>query len=447
MNATILEQDESTVSGLADHGASSRDAAGGSSRQQRKFILGVLGLVLIAGIFLRLSADLFEAGGSLESLRALHPQPAFTGVGFDENLYRTYVTAVVQGGLTSYPDIVEHYIAVQRTLTGSILPPMRFLYIFSGFAWHQVFGTEVLQSLHCVASLFSILALLLCTTFAWRLKGAATALAVGALLAFAPTQIHMSQHALVDGFFAVWAVLSLWLLWENLRAPRDWRWLLPFTVALALMVTTKENAAFVYIALSALVIANRWLQWGTVTRELLACMFIGPLLGVVILVSLAGGVETLLTTYKLSVSHNYQLVYAIKTGDGPWHRYVVDLLLVSPIVMLLAIGAAFRLDRAMKPELFVAIFIGASYLIMCNVKYAMNLRYANMWDMPLRLLAVTQLALLLRPAASRQRMWIMVAAVALICGYEIRQYVILAVKFPLYELVTEGLVRALHILK
>ena len=298
-----------------------------------------------------------------------------------------------------------------------------------------------------MASLFSILALLLCTTFAWRLKGAATALAVGALLAFAPTQIHMSQHALVDGFFAFWAVLSLWLLWENLRAPRDWRWLLPFTVALALMVTTKENAAFVYIALSALVIANRWLQWGTVTRELLACMFIGPLLGVVILVSLAGGVETLLTTYKLSVSHNYQLVYAIKTGDGPWHRYVVDLLLVSPIVMLLAIGGAFRLNRSMKPELFVAIFVGASYLIMCNVKYAMNLRYANMWDMPLRFLAVSQLALLLRPTASRQRMWIMIAVVTFICAYEMRQYLILAVNFPLYELVTEGLVRALRILK
>jgi hypothetical protein len=107
-------------------------------------ILVALCLVLALGIFLRLPAHLFEAGGALHSLGRLHPQPAFTGVGFDENLYRTYVTGVIRGGLAGYPDIVEQYIEVQKTLTGSILPPMRFLYIFSAYAWHQVFGTEAL---------------------------------------------------------------------------------------------------------------------------------------------------------------------------------------------------------------------------------------------------------------------------------------------------------------
>jgi len=164
------------------------------------------------------------------------------------------------------------------------------------------------------------------------------------------------------------------------------------------------------------------------------------------LVFLAGGVETLVTSYTLSVGHNYQLTYAIVTGDGPWHRYIVDLLLVSPVIILLAIAAVFRLDRSMKPELFVAIFIGASYLVMCNLKYGMNLRYANMWDMPLRVLAFSQLVALLQPIA-RQRAWIIAADVGLICALEMRQYLILFVDFPLYELVSEGLLRALKILK
>ncbi len=79
-------------------------------------------------------------------------------------------------------------------------------------------------------------------------------------------------------------------------------------------------------------------------------MFIGPLFGVATLVLLAGGITKLITAYELSVTHNYQLVYAITTGDGPWHRYLVDLLLVSPVVTLLAVAALFRLDREMKPE-------------------------------------------------------------------------------------------------
>ena len=89
-----------------------------------------------------------------------------------------------------------------------------------------------------------------------------------------------------------------------------------------------------------------------------------------------------------------QTPYAILTGDGPWYRYLVDLLLVSPVILLLALGAIFRLDRSKKAELYLSIFIGATYLVMCNVKYGMNLRYANMWDMPLRFLAFSQIAAL-----------------------------------------------------
>ena len=417
-----------------------------SERTNRKLFIASLCVVIAAGVFLRLPASLFENGGAFQSLAALHPNPGFTQIGFDEGLYREYVNSLARVSLTNYSEIVDHYIEVQKTLPGSILPPTRFLYIFSGYLWHQLFGTEALAALHNVASFFGILNFLLAICFAWRLKGPAPGLAVGALMAFAPTQLHMSQHALVDGFFTFWALLSLWLLWENLRAPRNWRWLIPYSLTLAFMVITKENAAFVYFALLVLLLANRWLKWGTVTRELLACTFIGPLLGFVILVFLAGGLETLRMSYQLSVSKNFTLPYAVMTGDGPWHRYIVDLLLVSPVVVVLALGALFQMKMDKKPELFVLLFITASYLVMCNLKYGMNLRYANMWDLPLRILAFSTLAVL---AASLQRYRVvgLAAAIALLCVLEYRQYLILFVNFPLYELVPGGLLRALHILK
>jgi 4-amino-4-deoxy-L-arabinose transferase-like glycosyltransferase len=265
-------------------------------------------------------------------------------------------------------------------------------------------------------------------------------------MAFAPTQIHMSQHALIDGFFAFWALLCLWLLWENLHAPRDWRWLVAYAVALALLVITKENSFFVWLALVVLVLANRWLKFGAVTRELLLVTIAGPLFGVVILVFLAGGLDNLINTYRLLVSKAPQSPYAILTGDGPWYRYLVDLLLVSPVILILALGSIFQLDRTKKPELFMSIFIAASYLVMCNVKYGMNLRYANIWDMPLRFLAFSSLVDLVAPLR-RYRNIVLGAAVAVICALELRQYIVLFVKFPLYELVSEGLLRALRILK
>jgi hypothetical protein len=236
------------------------------------------------------------------------------------------------------------------------------------------------------------------------------------------------------------------LLWENLRVPGNWRWLATYALALALLVLTKENSFFVWCALVAVIVVNRWLQFGVVKRELLLASIVGPLLGVVILVFLAGGLDNLLATYRLLVSNASQMPYAILTGDGPWHRYLVDLILVSPVIVLLALGTVFRLDRTKKPELYLSIFIAASYLIMCNVKYGMNLRYANMWDMPLRFLAFAQIGAL-AGLVQRYRTLVIAAAVIAVMGVELRQYFILAVQYPLYELISHDLLQALKILK
>jgi 4-amino-4-deoxy-L-arabinose transferase-like glycosyltransferase len=413
---------------------------------RRKIDIILLAIIFAAGIFLRLPPHAFSPGARLHSITFLHPQPAFDKIGFDEGLYAEYVNKLATLGLSAYPFIVQDYVEREERLQRSILSPLRFLYIFSGYLWHLSFGTDTLDALKNVASLFSILTLVISISFAWRLKGKAWALAIGSFMCVAPTQIHMSQHALVDGFFTFWALLVLWLFWENLQATRDWRWLAGYVVALALLVLTKENSFFVWIALVALLVTNRWLQFGTVTRELVIATVLGPLLGVVILVLLGGGISQTIHTYHYSLAKNYELHYAILTGDGPWYRYLVDLLLVSPIVLLLALATIFRLNRTMKPELFMSIFIAASYLVMSNVKYGMNLRYANMWDMPLRFLAFSQIVSL-ASWSKQYRGAVIAAVVVLLAAIEFHQYLILAVHYPLYELVTHDLLQALQILK
>src|SRR5438094_5248150 len=414
---------------------------------RRKIVIVCLAVVLLIGIFLRLPHEAFSDNASpLHALEFLHPKPKVEAVGFDEGLYRLYVNDLSRIGVISYRKIVDHYIVTQKGLSYSILPPVRFLYIFAAYLWHLAFGAEGLSALRHVASLFSILTLILSGVFAWRLKGCACALSVMALMSCAPTQIHMSQHALVDGFFTFWALLCLWLFWENLLAPREWRRLVAYIVGLALLVLTKENSFFVWIALAALLVANHWLRFGTVTRELVIATVLGPLLGGVILVLLAGGLSQTIHTYHYSLAKNYQLQYAILTGDGPWYRYLVDLLLVSPIVLILALGTVFRLNRTIKPELFMSIFIAASYLVMCNVKYGMNLRYANMWDLPPRFLAFSQIVAMASWVKS-YRAAITAAAVIFLAAIEFHQYIVLAVHYPLYELITHDLLQALRILK
>lgn len=271
------------------------------------------------------------------------------------------------------------------------------------------------------------------------------ALCVAALMSCAPTQIHMAQFALIDGFFAFWATLSIWLLWENLQRPNNWGWLTCYTLSLALLVLTKENALFVYVALVALLIANHWFRFGRGSRLLVLLTFVGPLIGVAILVTLCGSLRTVIQIYSMLVAKASVTPYAVLTGDGPWYRYIFDLLLVSPVVLILAIGGAFSLRSNQKAGVFLLGFVVVSYLLMANVRYGMNLRYANMWDMPLRFLAIGGL-IHLGESLRRPVLWLTLSVTA-VCLIEVRQFWIFFVQHDLYELITLELLRAINIVK
>ncbi len=393
----------------------------------------------------------------------VYPSAGFTGVGFDEALYRDYVIKLDKVGLIGFPEICQLYLEDQRkpeTITK--LPPTRFLYIVTAWAWkHAEFGDAppavprtpgfvehdpALVSLHRVACLFSVLGVLAAGLAAYRMLGPRAMLGVLALVGFAPVSIHMGQHALIDGFFAFWATMCLWMLWENLRHPNDARRLAGLGICLALMVLTKENSFFVFVALAGLVVANRWAKFGTVTPGLVIAGIAGPLLGMLLLISLAGGVTHFIEIYQVLVAKAQTLTYAIKTGDGPWHRYLVDMLIVSPLVLILAIGGFFTQLRKDRAYLFLALFVGLTYALMCNVKYAMNLRYTTVWDLPLCALAAAQVSELTKGFGRRQA-FAASLIIAALCAYGLRQYLIFFADFKLYELVSEGLLRAVKILK
>ncbi len=394
----------------------------------------------------------------------IHPWLGFKGIGFDEALYRGYVETLHHKGFSEMPNLSAAYFEKQSKMDGAILPPTRFLYIAAATTWRNTFFADTpaapdlrapgvattdpaFISLRSVSCLFTILTLLVAAAFARRLGGDRAMLGVLALLACAPTQLHMAQHGLIDGVFAFWALTAVWLLWENLQRPDDGRWQIAYAVTLALMVLTKENAAFVYVALSGMILVAWWQKWGQVTRRLALTHIVGALLGGTILCALAGGPQECLAIYLLLKAKAQTMPYAIHTGDGPWFRYLVDLLLASPLTLLLAIGAIFQLSKIQKPLLYLTAFIAFSYAMMCNVKYGMNLRYTNMWDMPLRFLAFSQLGLLAARFGKREHVALITGVVAL-GALDLRQYDILFVRFDVdYEMISSNLLQALRILK
>jgi len=367
--------------------------------------------------------------------------------GFDEAYYEKYVTSLGKLGLGGWPTLIESYIAEQKTQPLAFLPPTRVLFLGSAHGWSQITGTTPLESVRAVSCGAGIGLLLLGAAMAWRFSGPAAALGVGALLACAPLLIHLSHRALIDGFFAFWATVALWGFFESLRAPERRGWLAVYGVGLAAMVMTKENAAFAYAALFGLMVLNRWLRIGTVTREFVIVTILAPACGALLLVVAAGGIDTLLGAYRINIEKSVELPYAKSTGDGMWHRYLLDFLLVSPAVTLLAVAALGGTGWSEPAKRCLALFVIFSYAAMAQVRYGMNLRYGAMWEVPLCWLAFTLLSALATRWAGRWQIPALIAAVAVVCSTELTQYYFLFVKGNVYDPVAGSLIQPLQMWK
>lgn len=408
--------------------------------------IGAAILIFVFGIVIRLTVDF-----------------GFKGTSYDEAIYRSYINMVDKVGLMEYAGVCERYLIDQRDPDSEAkLPPTRFLYVLCGWLTkYIVYGNAppanvakhgeavrdpFFKSLHHVSLIFSILNVGLCGLAAWRMFGAGVGLGAMALSTVSPLAIHMGKHALIDGFFAFWATLCIWLLWENLQRPNNPRWLIAFGSSLALMVMTKENAFFVYVALCGIVTVNRWFRFGTVTHPLLFVGILGPLFGVVLLVTLAGGLGTFVEIYKLLVTKAQNLTYAITTGDGPWFRYLLELTIVDPIVFVLAVTGLFTLPPKNRAFGYLLTFVVISYTIMCKVPYAMNVRYTMIWALPLTAFASAQIL----HVASFARRYALIAAVLLTAGiaaFNLRQYQVFFVEHAIYEPVPTAMLRAIKIVK
>lgn len=408
-----------------------------------KLVIITLIIVLVVGVFLRI----YPMSSHTPSSKVDRYHPGTSQIGFDEDCYRRYLMMLDANGLTGYPAVARGYLTLQPKLSFAILPPMRVTFLVLAYLFQLSTKASPLASLHCVSCLFTVLALAISAIFAWRLGGPTSALGVAALMSFAPLQIQLAQRAYIDGIFAFWTLLVLWMLWENLRAPRHYRLLVAYAVGLAFLVMTKENAAFVFAGVLGLIVFNRWLRFGEVTVQLLVATLVGPLLGVFGLILAAGGFHTLVDIYRLNVSQSQVLPYAIKTGDGPWFRYALDLVLVSPVLTLIAVAGMLNMRRGDRVTAYLALFVGITYLVMANVKYGMNVRYASIWDMPLRWIAVGQLSAVSAIMPRRIGTYFPAIAVGLLCLLDLHQYFLFFVKHGLYDPIPESMLRILNILK
>jgi len=384
------------------------------------------------------------------------------GMGYDESYYRKYLLMLDEHGLAAYPDLCAAYLqdgTVETTIAK--VPPLRALFVAGGLAWKRVaFGSTppadlnapngiasdpALISLHRIATLFGCLALWPAWGLARRLFREREALAILALFVCSPLLIHTSQHGFVDGVFGAGALFALWTLVESLREKAHRGWLMGFAASFALMIMAKESALFVGLAIAGILIFSHRLGLGRATFMHWGAAVIGGLVALVVLSAAAGGLRTMLNVYLLFIHKVQVLPYAHETGRGPWYRYLVDLMVFTPLTLCFALGGAFLTLNGERRAAVLLLFLAVTYLVMSNMENGMNLRYATIWELPLRALAIVQVGAM--ATRFRRPAWALTVLTLVLCAVDLRQYYEFFVAHTVSDLASQYLLRAVEILK
>jgi 4-amino-4-deoxy-L-arabinose transferase-like glycosyltransferase len=398
---------------------------------RRKALISLTMTALLAiGVFLR-----------------VNPSAGYQKLGTDEHGYMVFVKQIETAGLSNYDAVVQVYLQRQAKLREAVVPATRVGFLVPATICAEVFQLRVFTALHATAAAAGILLLLLSALFAYRLGGTLPMLGVTALMATSPLDVYLCQRAMIDGYFAFWALAALWLAWENLQRPRHAGWLVAYAVCLTILVLTKETAAFVVLAIFGIFLANRLLHVGTITPQLLAATIIGPAVAALILVVMIGGVGETIVFYEMFVAKSRSSFYSVAAQDGPWYRYAIDFALVSPAIVAFAVGGIFQLRRFDRAGLYVATFVGLTLASMSCVRYGLSLRYAAFCDMPLAWLACAQILTLSRRAARVRPTIIAIGIFSIVAVIGFNQYARIFVKGGLYDPITEQLVLTLKMAK
>jgi len=362
----------------------------------------------------------------------------------DEGYYLNYAAYIGTKGVLGIPDLFRYYLANHASW---IFPnPLRIGFIMFSACWLNLFGSSFMNL--AFLSLFSYCLLLAVSFyFAGRYFGNRIASLFTLLLAFSPLYMAMARRALMETTVSLFTILTVWLFLEILRKGSKYKILL-FVIIYAFTILIKENVCLLSIFFLFYLLVRRRIFGGGINLSSVLAVTLYPFLiaGIVYVIA-AGGIAPVIITAKIILNSPSTNLYAIYFGSGPWYSCLVDFLLLSPWVCILAIVYSFGYlvkDRWQEEVVYFALL--SAGLIFLSVFFTKNIRYLITLDVPIRLFAVLMLDELARRFFKKRVFLVLSIAVIAICLFDYLSFYNLFVLQGIYDPVSARLLEARHII-
>ncbi|HVN39782.1 MAG TPA: glycosyltransferase family 39 protein [Myxococcota bacterium] len=334
----------------------------------------------------------------------------------DEAYYVAYAGHIAEQGLAGFRQLFADYAAEPaRWLYPN---PLRLGFILLAMGWSEIFGVGFaslsLLSLACHVGVVAASYL-----FLRGLVGPRRALAGSALIGFSPLLLGVARRAWVDGPATLAGLFVLWSFCAWLGAPERRGALARFAIALAAGVLIKETTVLLLLPCAAIAAYERMAGRGLPLGRF-ALATAGALATCAALWWLAAGdAATVAAIGRIILVSPTSNAYAQELGRGPWYRYAIDLLLLSPWPTLLGIAAlgpaALRLRERKPGDAVVWLGLALASLVAAYAPFTKNVRYVSLCEVPLRALAAWLVFSLTGADSSRGRLALAAACIALLC--------------------------------
>jgi hypothetical protein len=388
-------------------------------------------------------------------IRFVHDVPYRPGA--DEGTYLRYARAVSHEGLQSLRGLTRSYL--QDTNPGERPPPTRVGFVIPAAIAMRLLEDGTPQPLTYLSTLMFVASIITIFWFVRRNATPTLALLTATLLAFSPLLMGLSRRALTDSTIAFLTFALLASFYEVITRGHRLA-TLAFGLLLTWLLLTKETAflALPVLLALALVIAHRR---RSVNRAVLLSASLATAAGLVltglVLIALAGGIEPLVTLAGRLLGAPATNAYVIRHFRGPWYRFLIDMAMLSPLTLLLAVGFSFHyvLDRrrAGTDEFTDVVALYGLFTLLANMAlavqtggYSLAARQLLPLEFPIRFLAARGLLSIAGAAGPRLSQWIVIVGCVLVCSQDTVTFRRAFVARQLYDPTTPEILRTLSFL-
>ncbi|MFA5176776.1 MAG: glycosyltransferase family 39 protein [Candidatus Omnitrophota bacterium] len=333
----------------------------------------------------------------------------------DDVCYFKYAAYIGEKGLNGFALLFQGFISDQPNWFNP--HPLRIGFIILSAAWLKILGYSLLNL--AFLSLFSyVLFLVFSYYFSRKYLGEQLALLLVLLLAFSPLQMAMARRAFADSILNLFSILAVWLFWDFLKSRSKLKFIL-FVVVYACSILIKETSLLLIFVFLSFLLASRFISNQKVYLKETTLLLSLPVILAGLAYLVCGVLPYLPGIIKILLMPAPDNSYATLFCSGPWYRYLIDYLLLSPWVVILTIGFifSFLLNKEKDGLSLYFVFIFLVSLILFSV-FLKNVRYIIILDTPMRLFSLFMLNRIAQKIYPRKAMKLTFALVIILAFFD-----------------------------